>query len=292
VKRDLILIVEDSKSLMTQIINTLKPNYDTVSCYSVTEFMEKRDCNPSLILMDYNLNDVTCLDLISSATAPVIILTSEINHKTELACLREGAVDYINKPFHPDILLHRIDMHINIVQTRKLLEGFSFECSLTGIKNRRAMERDFMLMYNLRRREGLSTSAAFMLLDIDKFKAVNDTYGHDVGDIVLCELADIMNKTCKRVTDGVYRWGGEEFAILVPVCTPEQASNMADLVRRTVEKAEINIPDGTVLKITVSIGAVSFKGNIQDLNAILKRADELLYKAKNTGRNNVQISVI
>jgi len=67
---------------------------------------------------------------------------------------------------------------------------------------------------------------------------------------------------------------------------------MTDLVRRTVEKAEINIPDGTILKITVSIGAVSFKGNIQDLNAILKRADELLYKAKNTGRNNVQISVI
>ena len=204
-KRDLILVVEDSKSLTTQIINTLKPNYDTVSCYSVTEFMEKRNCNPSLILMDYNLNDVTCLDLINSATAPVIILTSETNHKTELACLREGAVDYINKPFHPDILLHRIDMHINIVQTRKFLEGFSFECSLTGVKNRRVMERDFMLMSNLRKRENLSTSAAFMLLDIDKFKAVNDTYGHDVGDIVLCELADIMNKTCKRVTDGVYR---------------------------------------------------------------------------------------
>jgi diguanylate cyclase (GGDEF)-like protein len=172
-----------------------------------------------------------------------------------------------------------------------MLEGYSFQCQLTGLKNRRAMERDFTLMANLRRREDSVGSAAFMLLDIDKFKSVNDTYGHDAGDIVLCGLADIMSRTCKRLTDGVYRWGGEEFVVLVPVCTSEQALNFAELLRRSVEKSEISLPDKS-LKITISVGVVSFRSDFQDLPKILKQADELLYKAKNSGRNNVQSAVI
>jgi len=290
--RDTILVVEDTKVLMTEIVNTLKPIYDVVSAYTVKEFYEKRDCNPALILMDYNLDDdVTCLDLISSATAPVIILTHDTSGETELACLKEGAKDYVKKPFHPEILLHRVDMHINIVKTLALLEGFSFEDALTGIKNRRALERDFMLMTNLRRREDSEIRAAFMLLDVDKFKIVNDTHGHDVGDIVLCELASIMAEACKRITDGVYRWGGEEFAMLVPICTEEQAPNLAELVRRSVEKAEIDTPIGK-LKITVSIGVVSFRCTNPTLANLYKTADELLYKAKNAGRNNVQMTVL
>ena len=289
--KDRILVVEDSHVLLAQIAKVLQPYYEVVTCSTIKEYYEKVDCDPTLILMDYNIDDMTCMDLIGAATSPVIILTGEQGHDTELACLKEGAVDYVKKPFHPKILLHRIDMHISIVKTRAMLEGYSFECSLTGLKNRRALERDFLMISSLRKREDVNLSAALMLLDIDKFKSVNDTYGHDVGDIVLKELAKIMRKTCKRLTDGVYRWGGEEFVILVPVCTAEQTANFSELVRRAVEKAEIIYPDG-VLKITISIGAVNFKSESSNLIEVLKCADELLYQAKNSGRNNVQFKVI
>jgi len=286
-KEDSILLVEDSRAVATQVTTVLQPFFNVTVCHSIEDFHKCMNEEHSLVLMDYHLDDRTCFDLIRITPAPVIILTGADDCDTELACLKEGAVDYVRKPFHPEILLHKVNMHMNIVKTKKMLECLSFEDNLTGLLNRRAFERDYLMIYTLRGRESSKQTAALLILDIDKFKSINDTYGHDIGDIVLITMANHMNSVCKRVTDGVYRWGGEEFVVLVPICSQEQAYNLAELLRRSIERMIVDTPIGK-LNITVSIGVAGFSCKNDSLPALMKAADSALYSAKNSGRNNVK----
>lgn len=118
-----------------------------------------------------------------------------------------------------------------------------------------------------------------MLIDIDYFKKVNDTYGHEAGDKVLIFLANII-KSNLRITDYVIRWGGEEFLVIMPGCTPQQTMQIAEKIREKVE-----CTDNGICKTTVSIGVALYQGG--DYHATIKNADEAMYQAKGTGRNKV-----
>jgi two-component system cell cycle response regulator len=128
-----------------------------------------------------------------------------------------------------------------------------------------------------------------MMLDMDHFKTVNDTYGHDVGDMVLKQLAGIIIHT-SRSTDLAARFGGEEFVILMPETDPTAALGAANRVREVIEAAEFKTKTDEVLKRTVSIGIASLHTEGDSAEALLKRADEALYSAKHSGRNNVKVS--
>lgn len=156
---------------------------------------------------------------------------------------------------------------------------------LTGLWNRRAMQSELAAAHGRARRQGGSYCALFA--DIDRFKGVNDTYGHDVGDQVLLELARRIRQSV-RVEDRVARWGGEEFLILLQDCDRDQGWAAAENVRRTVEQEPFPTTAG-LLPITISLGLAVTDGQEEPVAAV-NRADEALYAAKTAGRNRTEMA--
>ena len=146
--------------------------------------------------------------------------------------------------------------------------------TLTGIANRRIAERALNLFASGQRRY------AVMMIDIDHFKLINDQHGHDTGDRILQRIAEIL-KARMRVQDTVARWGGEEFLVIVESVTRDESASIAGSLRQMIEAGTREI-----LKTTISIG-VAHSETGQSVDQILKRADEGLYAAKNSGRNKV-----
>jgi diguanylate cyclase (GGDEF)-like protein len=162
------------------------------------------------------------------------------------------------------------------------LEDMASTDKLTGAANRQVFEMVYRQQARLAERRG--TSLSLVLLDIDHFKAVNDTHGHQVGDQVIRGISDILRGTI-RASDILCRWGGEEFLILLPDCSAPQALALAEKVRASVQDARIHCADRD-LRVTISLGVTRVvPGEPQD--AAVKRADDALYDAKRSGRNKV-----
>lgn len=155
---------------------------------------------------------------------------------------------------------------------------------LTGLNNVRQFDKIFNNIAEqvVRKEEHLS----LLFIDIDFFKKINDTYGHTEGDMVLQELGKILLDTCREF-DIVSRNGGEEFSIMLVDCPPEQAINISERIRTTVEKHPFILSDHRKIYITVSIGVATYPNTTNDINLLKEDADSALYKAKRTGRNKV-----
>lgn len=168
----------------------------------------------------------------------------------------------------------------------KKIYSLSLHDSLTGIYNRRALEREWT---NLEKHRMAYSPPYFsvLLIDLDKFKRINDRYGHDVGDIALKTMARLTSKMIRN-KDIFGRYGGEEFLILLPETGMEDAKVLAERIRKEIESAQIGLPDGEEpIKMTVSIGCASNRGASDHVESIIKAADKALYQAKNEGRNRV-----
>lgn len=166
------------------------------------------------------------------------------------------------------------------------LEYTSYTDHLTNLSNRRQLE--FSLEEQLPRARQRHEHLSVLVLDIDHFKEVNDTYGHAAGDAVLRQLGQILIEKC-RSNDIVTRSGGEEFTVLLPNCAFRQALRIANQVLSGVNQHEFVLADGLILKVTVSIGMTTFPGTGGDISgaALLEQADKALYEAKNAGRNRI-----
>lgn len=192
-------------------------------------------------------------------------LAEEISLLTELSC--------------------NVGFGILALRDRKKVEELSIKDQLTGLYNRRKV--DEVLMYELDRSKRYSSSLSLLLVDIDHFKKVNDNFGHSVGDSVLKEFAKILLED-KRSTDFIGRWGGEEFVIILPNTTIENAVLIGERVRKTTEKKEFS----TVKKVTVSVGITTYEEE-DSLDSLFDKADNALYRAKRGGRNRVeQVTVV
>jgi diguanylate cyclase (GGDEF)-like protein/PAS domain S-box-containing protein len=155
---------------------------------------------------------------------------------------------------------------------------------LTGISNRRSYEKQLELEIQTAQRTNQPLS--ILVIDIDNFKVVNDTYGHDTGDIVLRQVADTINKTLTRTTDFVSRFGGEEFIVLMPSTDSTGAYRVAERIRKNIAKIEIAAPQSNSQDhITISTGVATQTGILLDKNQLFKQADTALYKAKESGKN-------
>jgi diguanylate cyclase len=166
------------------------------------------------------------------------------------------------------------------------LEKVSRVDGLTGLYNRRFWEEQFVMEYKRDRRS--ENSSALIMLDIDNFKVVNDTYGHPAGDEVIKILAEIIKKTT-RETDIPGRYGGEEFAIILPDTPVANVEFVAERIRRLVEKCTV-VYDEIDIKFTISIGIAGFKLNHKDSTQWLDTADKALYRAKDSGKNRVVLA--
>lgn len=167
-----------------------------------------------------------------------------------------------------------------------LLERRASTDHLTNLSNRREFEKSLELQ--LERARENRQKLSLLVIDIDRFKKVNDTYGHSAGDAVLKQLGQLLIEH-SRSADMVSRNGGEEFAILLLDCGNHQALAIAESIRQSVEKYLFALPDGTTIRLTISIGVAVFPDHCdeQDDADFFEQADRALYEAKNTGRNRV-----
>jgi len=161
-----------------------------------------------------------------------------------------------------------------------LLEKQASTDALTGIYNRLKLSK--LLDKEISRASRYKSSLAIIIFDIDKFKDVNDSYGHPAGDSVLIDITRVINANI-RTTDIFARWGGEEFMIIATGCTLEEGIQFADILRLKVAQANFSIPR----KITSSFGVAAFRPNDTEIT-LINRADHALYKAKTRGRNRVE----
>ncbi len=173
------------------------------------------------------------------------------------------------------------EAHAELVLKTKELEILSATDRLTGVYNR--LKLDESLGAELERSNRYGNALSIILLDIDHFKAVNDTYGHQAGDKVLCRLAALFKERVRR-TDILGRWGGEEFMILCPETDIASAGALAEQLRLAIEDAPFPVGG----KVTVSFGVARHKGG-DTVGSVISRADEALYRAKQKGRNRVEV---
>lgn len=164
---------------------------------------------------------------------------------------------------------------------RKLKELASTDM-LTGLLNRRAFMEEAKGKFKLAKR--YQRPLSFLMIDIDHFKRVNDTYGHQAGDLVLVEFSKIMN-ACLRETDILGRIGGEEFAIILPETSLEQTAELSERLLEKVRKAEIELDAGKKISLTTSIGVATVPPLSMDVETVMKEADKALYRAKSGGRD-------
>ncbi len=171
------------------------------------------------------------------------------------------------------------------VEYKKLLDAAYFDF-LTGLGNRHFFDR--VIEQEKKRHERLGHSFSILILDIDHFKRINDSYGHDVGDYILKEIGRIIKESVREV-DYPIRYGGEEFVIILPHTTKKDAFVLADRLRKRIESHPFTI-GGNTLHVTVSIGISEFNPSLhRDIEHILKEADLALYKSKKEGRNRVSV---
>ena len=224
-----------------------------------------------------------------------ILLLSARSQKDDLLHgLESGADDYLTKPFDAAELRARLhvgrrilDLQNKLISAREELRFRATHDELTGLSNRRVVLEAIDREYARRRREG--GNLGIVLVDLDHFKNVNDTYGHLAGDAVLKEAARRMT-ACIRPYDTVGRYGGEEFLVVAPSCNSSGAVKLAERIRGSIQALPIPSVAGPV-SITASCGvAVSTTAKPLDPQELLRSADEALYRAKENGRNRSEFA--
>lgn len=220
----------------------------------------------------------------------ILLLTSK-NTKTEtVEGLEAGADDYIVKPFDQHELQVRlragkriIDLQLSLMSAREELRERANKDLLTMLPNRSAIAT--LLEQEISRCHRDRRSVGVILLDIDHFKKINDTYGHFAGDAVLRETAHCLRHNM-RPYDQVGRYGGEEFLVVLPNCELEQAANQAERMRQRLCSNPLMV-EGSELRVSASFGVTISDFDERDPDIFVRVADLALYKAKNSGRNQV-----
>ena len=291
-----ILITDDEKFNLDILGRILSPTYNILIARNGERSLElARQNRPDLILLDVIMPDMSGFDVIVklkecdiTINIPVIFITGLTDAADEEKGFFLGAVDYIVKPFNRSIVKARVNTHIKIIDQMRTIERLGLIDSLTRISNRRGFENRFNADWGRAIRE--KTPISYMIMDIDKFKNYNDTYGHHQGDVALRSFAETALQTTNRAADFIARWGGEEFVILLVNTDINGAAGVAENIRKNIEAMEIPAEDGEITKITVSIGVNSM---IPDQNTsaeeFMYKADQALYRAKEAGRNRVEL---
>ena len=223
---------------------------------------------------------------------PLIVLTAKYNTEEEIARLFElGVNDYIQKPFLSAELVARIKTHSkikilteNFIEANKKLQYIATHDELTKVFNRSAIF-DFLENEILRLKRNKSILLA-MMYDIDHFKNINDTYGHQFGDFVLYQVIQFIKQIVREV-DLIGRYGGDEFLILLPETEMKKGSEIANRIFKKINKEKFKYNDVAV-KISISIGVSEYRED-ETMDEFIARVDNALYDAKNSGRNCVKI---
>ena len=288
-----ILVIDDEKINLNILIGLLGDRYEVVvalNAKKALEILDKKDVN--LILLDIVMPGIDGFEVCSilkkqahTQDIPVIFITVESDEKTIEEAYGIGGIDFITKPFKPKELLAKVKRELRLQEMQKELQLLASTDPMTKLYNRRYFTNASAHIFDLAKRDKRALS--MIMLDIDNFKLVNDTYGHKTGDDVIVNLANILH-TQQRKSDIICRFGGEEFLILLPNTTSKNAEIIAEKIRVSVEKSSIYLNEKKSIHYTVSLG-VSEVGtqNEKNIEEAIKRADKALYNAKETGKNKI-----
>jgi len=293
-KKFSILVVDDEKSNIDVLNHILKDKYKLfIAKGGESAIKIARENVPDLILLDIIMPDMSGFEVLTqlkksdlTSGIPVIFITGQDSKEDEIKGLTLGAVDYITKPFHNVIVEARIRTHMRIVEQMQIIERMSIMDELTELPNRRYFNDQLTREWGRAIRE--TASISLLIIDVDKFKMYNDTYGHPQGDALLQAVSGVFKQALKRPADFVARWGGEEFIMLMPGTDLDGAMEVAERIRAGVEETIIPSTDGTSTGTTVSIGVNCECPMINlPVAGFVSRADKALYAAKDSGRNKV-----
>lgn len=295
-----LLVVDDSPFARKLIERALAPErYEIISAKTGEEALALFSAKlPNLVITDWVMPDLSGVELCERIRRDyadhltyVILLTTISDKSKVVRGLNAGADDYLTKPFDADELVARIEagrriilLHREIEAKNRLLEQLALTDSLTELPNRRAIEH----WANRQLSGAIRHDFPFWLVacDIDHFKTVNDTYGHDAGDKVLHKFAEIL-KLNTRQCDICGRIGGDEFLIVITHVKAEGVQLAVERIRRQVETQEFHFGDGG-MHVTASFGIAGFEGQQpMDFDQMMVKADVALYSAKRKGRNCV-----
>lgn len=293
-----ILVVDDAPENVMLLSLILKDLGTVSSALSGREAIDKALENPpDLILLDIQMPELDGYDVIGvlkgdprTENVPVIFVTGLSDDGDEEKGLKLGAIDYITKPYKPAVVIARVRNHlrlreyaVRLEQLNEELERLATTDALTSAYNRRYFMSK--LEEEVKRVRRYKRASSLMMIDVDHFKKINDTFGHDVGDHVLIALVKLLEEQVRQL-DTVARIGGEEFAILMPETSEEDALILVNRLLDAARAAAITVADNTV-RFTISIGCTEFDADTVDGEGILKMADMALYDAKRSGRDQV-----
>jgi len=291
-----ILIVDDEVLNLKMLRSVLHEEYTVYTAKDGLSAIEIATSNkPDLILLDILMPEMDGYEVLailkSNVTTrhiPIIFITGLDSKAEEEKGLSMDAADYISKPFSPGIVNLRVRNQIQLVNQIRTIELLSNLDQLTQIPNRRSLDQQLFSEWGRSMRENIPLS--LLMIDVDKFKKYNDTYGHLQGDKVLKMVAKTVVATLHRAGDFAARFGGEEFCVLLPGADIEGAVLVAEQIRAAVQSMVIQCEDGSGSKVTVSIGAHSLapEGLADTIPDLIDKADSALYAAKEAGRNCVR----
>jgi diguanylate cyclase (GGDEF)-like protein len=301
-----ILIVDDNALIRSEIKAVLMKDgsfsHFMEASDGLTAFKTIMENPPDLVLCDLVMPGFDGLKFLGLKASrkeleqiPVIILTAEDDLDRKAEILERGAQDYVTKPFHEKELLARVRIHTKLKllqdelrEKNALLETLSVTDVLTGLANRRRLMT--RLEEEVARARRYKTPLSVVMIDIDHFKEVNDFHGHAMGDEVLRNIGAML-KAGVRTTDLAARYGGEELTLVLPHTDIPEAMLVAENLREKFAGFEHHL-DRVTLKKTVSMGVAARdgQGEVPSAEDLLKYADEALYRAKQNGRNRVEVA--
>jgi two-component system, cell cycle response regulator len=296
-----ILVVDDNPDNVEIIATRLRfRGYDMQEAsdgYQALELVQNSP--PDLILLDVMLPDIDGYEISrrikgdeSLPYIPIILVTARDSTQDKVMGLDAGADDYLTKPINFPELEARVRSMLRIKRLQdeleeknRELERLSISDGLTGLFNHRHIHG--LLNEEFERVQRTGDKLTVAMLDLDHFKTINDTHGHQAGDRVLEQLADILRHTAREI-DRLGRYGGEEFMALLPETGIEDGAVFVERVRREVARRAFDIGDGNTLKMTISAGVATFPDErINSPETLVRLADEALYAAKTGGRDRI-----
>ncbi|MBT8366990.1 MAG: diguanylate cyclase [Deltaproteobacteria bacterium] len=291
-----VLIVDDDEAVrntMNEYIQTAGYSSETVSCAEeALELMEKD--NFQVVITDIILPSMGGLELTKTIKenkdADVIVMTGYSDDYSYEEAINIGASDFVIKPLRLEELLLRLK---RVIKERELteervrmmqkLQKLAVTDGLTKLYNSRSFYSQ--LETEVDRFNRYKHPLSLLLLDLDHFKEYNDNYGHLEGDKVLVRFSQII-KSCLRTNDSAYRYGGEEFTVILPVTSGAEAKTVAQRIRSALEAERFSPANEEDVRITISIGVTEYQHK-EELSTFIQRADKGMYLSKQNGRNKV-----
>ncbi|HWU02334.1 MAG TPA: diguanylate cyclase, partial [Novosphingobium sp.] len=288
-----ILVVDDTRSVRMELVRLLRrQNYEVIEADCGEVALETLAQNPhiQLVITDFNMPGLNGAELTreirncrSSEALRVIGLSSSSDPFLSAALLKVGASDFIYRPFVAEEVVYRVEHNIQTLAQMKHLRHLAERDPLTGLYNRRAFFEQAHARFDAMRVSRKSGGLA--ILDIDHFKRVNDTYGHDLGDVAIRAVAGVLLDEAAAQGFLAARFGGEEFVMMFTDKTTDEVLACCEAVRLAVEACDVRSEQSRI-PLTASIG-ISVISLDEGIDNNLNAADQMLYMAKNQGRNRV-----